>query len=357
MVEEQNAVQTQAQPVNAEAPQQATSANRRLRIVLPGGSGQVGQMLARCFQQQGHFVTVLTRSPFAAAWQTMHWDGLQPGPWTEALEGADVCINLTGRGINCRLTAANRKDLYESRIGSTLLLHRVIAGLNHPPKLWMNASAATIYHRAVDERGVDLPLEESSPIDGADLLPPHQTPAPWARRRGFMARLVRDWEAAFFSTPTPRTRKIALRSAVTFSPAPGNVFAVLSNLVRMSFGGSAGSGRQFVPWIHEADYARAVAFLIAREDLDGPFNLAAPNPIQNRPFMAALREAWDVPNGFPAPSLAVRLGALLMGSNAELVLGSCRAVPGRLLEAGFRFEFPDWPEAAEDLVRQWKNRE
>jgi NAD dependent epimerase/dehydratase family enzyme len=135
------------------------------------------------------------------------------------------------------------------------------------------------------------------------------------------------------------------------------VFAVLLNLVRLSLGGTQGNGRQFVTWIHEADYARAVEFLIAREDLDGPFNIAAPNPLPNREFMAALREAWGMPNGLPAPSLAIHLGAFLMRTEAELVLQSCRAIPGRLLDAGFEFEFPDWPEAAEDLVRQWRNRE
>src|ERR1039457_2729989 len=111
---------------------------------------------------------------------------------------------------------------------------------------------------------------------------PNPAAEPWAERRGFMQRVVRDWEAAFFGTATPRTRKIALRSAVTFSPTPGNVFAVLLNLVRLSLGGRQGSGRQFVSWIHEADYARAVEFLIGRDDLSGPFNLAAPNPLPNR---------------------------------------------------------------------------
>jgi NAD dependent epimerase/dehydratase family enzyme len=328
---------------------------RPLRIVLPGGSGQVGEMLARYFQERGHRVTVLTRSPYAANWQTVHWDGENPGPWVETLEGADVCINLTGRSINCRPTMANRREIYTSRIGSTQLLHRVVASMANPPKLWMNASAATLYKRAVDERGVDLPLDEASPVEGGDvvgeLLPGAES---WSHPRGFMARVVRDWEAAFFGAETPRTRKVALRSAVTFSPAPGNVFALLSNLVRLSLGGTQGSGRQFLPWIHEADYARAVEFLIAREELDGPFNLAAPNPARNREFMEALREALDVPNGIPAPSLAIRLGALLMGTNPELVLGSCRAVPGRLLDAGFEFLFPEWPEAADDLARRWK---
>jgi hypothetical protein len=328
-----------------------------MRIVIPGGSGQVGQMLARHFQQLGHHVTVLTRGPYSANWQTVHWDGETPGSWTEYLEGADACINLTGHTINCRPTLANRQAIYRSRIGSTRLLHQVIAGLADPPKLWMNASAATLYRRLVNANKIDLPLDESSPITDVVIPIDAAGAPPWSRQRGFTQRVVRDWEAAFFSAETPRTRKIALRSAVTFSPVPGNVFAVLSNLVRLSFGGTQGSGRQFIPWIHETDYARAIEFLIARADLDGPFNLAAPNPVQNRQFMEALRDAWNMPNGFPAPTLAILLGALVMGTNPELVLSSCRAVPTRLLQAGFEFHFPYWQEAAEDLVRKWKNRD
>jgi uncharacterized protein (TIGR01777 family) len=336
-----------------------TIAANPLRIVLPGGSGQVGQALARYFQQRGHQVTVLTRGPYTAPWQTVHWDGEHPGPWVEYLEGADVCINLTGRSVNCRHDAAHRQTIYESRICSTNLLGRVIAGLTEPPKLWMNASAATIYARSLDENGVDLPLDETAGSLDSSALSAETGPSAerWARRRNFTARVAQDWEAAFFRAETPRTRKIALRSAIVLSPTPGGAFGVLSNLVRLSLGGKQGNGRQFVSWIHEADYARAVEFLIAREDIDGPINLAAPNPLPNREFMAALREAWDVPNGLPAPWLAIQLGALFLRTEPELVLSSCRAVPGRLLRAGFKFEFPDWPEAAQDLVQQWKNRD
>jgi uncharacterized protein len=335
-----------------------TTNPRPLRIVLPGGSGQVGQALARHFQQLGHHVTVLTRGPYTAPWQTVHWDGENPGPWTEYMEGADVCINLSGRSVNCRYDTAHRQSIYESRIHSTRLLGHVIASLAEPPRVWMNASAATIYTRALDEKGVDLPLDELTGRLGEEE---HQAaPAPfaprWSPRRGFSAREARDWEAAYFAAETPRTRKIALRSAIVLSPTPGTAFGVLSNLVRLSLGGKQGNGRQFVSWIHEADYARAVEFLIAREEIDGPVNLAAPNPLPNRAFMAALREAWDVPNGFPAPWIAIQLGALFLRTEPELVLQSCRAVPGRLLDAGFQFQFPGWPQAAEDLVQQWRHR-
>src|ERR1035438_8632309 len=143
-----------------------SSVLRPLRIVLPGGSGQVGQALARHFTERGHQVTVLTRGPYTASWQTVHWDGENIGSWTEYLEGADVCINLAGRNVNCRYDAANRQAIYESRIGSTRLLGRVMAELSEPPRVWLNASAATIYRRDVDDDGDDLRLDEACALGG-----------------------------------------------------------------------------------------------------------------------------------------------------------------------------------------------
>jgi NAD dependent epimerase/dehydratase family enzyme len=148
-----------------------------------------------------------------------------------------------------------------------------------------------------------------------------------------------------------------LRSAITLSPAPGNAFEILSNLVRFSLGDQQGNGRQYVSWIHETDFARAVEFLIAHEEIEGVVNVASPNPLHNREFMAALREAWRMPNGLPAPAFAIELAAFFLRTESELVLKSRRVIPGRLLDAGFTFDFPDWPEAAEDLVRKWRARE
>jgi uncharacterized protein (TIGR01777 family) len=323
---------------------------RPLRIVLPGGSGQVGQMLARHFQQRGHHVTVLTRGPYTAPWPTVHWDGENLGPWTEHLEGADVCINLAGRSVNCRYHQANREAIYRSRIHSTRLLNYVIAGLADPPPVWLNASTATIYRHSL-HRDMD---EATGELGGNELISKRRrAPDTW----DFSVGVAKDWETAFFETSTPRTRKVALRSAIVFSPTPGGAFSVLSNLVRLSLGGTQGNGRQFVSWIHESDFARAIEFLIAREEIDGPVNLAAPHPLPNREFMAALRDAWDVPNGLLAPALLIELAALFLRTESELVLKSRRVIPSRLLDAGFEFDFPDWPEAAEDLVSQWRHRD
>ncbi|HTW80933.1 MAG TPA: TIGR01777 family oxidoreductase [Terracidiphilus sp.] len=321
--------------------------NGRLRIVIPGGSGQVGRMLASFFQERGHYVTVLTRGPYTANWQTVHWDGMNPGPWVETLEGADVVIHLSGKSVNCRATERNKRALYDSRIGPTRLLGRVIAGMADPPRLWMNASTATIYRHALD-RAMD---EATGEIGGGEMITKRRrAPEKW----DWTIKLVKDWEAALYGSATPKTRRIAMRTSLVFSPTPGNIFAVLSNLVRFGLGGTQGNGRQYVSWMHEADYARAVEFLIEHEELEGAVNLASPNPIRNREFMAALREAWDMPNGLPAPAPLIQFGAIFLRTEPELVLKSRRVIPGKLLDAGFEFEFPEWAGAAEDLVRKWR---
>jgi uncharacterized protein len=323
---------------------------RPLRIVLPGGSGQVGRVLARYFQERGHHVTVLTRGPYTAPWQTVHWDGAHVGPWTEHLEGADVCINLAGRSVNCRYGERNRASIYHSRIDTTRLLNHVIRGLAQPPRVWLNASTATIYRHALDR-----PMDEATgELGGYETISGRRrAPETW----NFSVHVAKDWERVFFETETPRTRKVALRTAITMSPAPGSAFGVLSNLVRVGLGGTQGNGRQLVSWIHEEDFARAVEFLIERDDLAGPVNIAAPNPLPNHEFMAALREAWEMPNGLPEPAFLIKIAAFFLRTEPELVLKSRCVVPGRLLRAGFMFEFPSWPEAAQDLVWQWRHRD
>lgn len=309
-----------------------------MRIVIPGGSGQVGRILARHFHAQGHAVTVLSRHPTPAPWRMVGWDGITTGDWIDAIAGSDVCINLTGRSVNCRYTLANRSAIYESRIKSTLLLNDVISSLNTPPHLWVNASTATIYRHALDRAMDEATGELGGDEPGA--------PDTW----NFSIGVAKGWEQAFFSTSTTRTRKIAIRSAITFSSDRGGAFDVLSGLVRRGLGGKQGSGDQFVSWIHEADFVRAIDLLILREELSGVVNLAAPNPLRNRDFMRGLREAWGVPFGLATPGWMLEIGAWLMRTESELVLKSRRVVPGRLLAAGFSFLFPEWPAAARELV-------
>jgi uncharacterized protein (TIGR01777 family) len=266
------------------------------------------------------------------------WDGLTPGGWVDDLAQSDVVINLAGRSVNCRYTAENRRIIYDSRIRSTQLLNEIIAGLNHPPPLWVNASTATIYRHSLD-RAMD---ETTGELGGGEP----GAPDTW----NFSIGVAKGWEEAFFGTPTPQTRKVAIRSAMTFSPDRGGVFDVFSGLVRCRLGGRQGSGRQFVSWIHETDFARAVDFLISREEMAGVVNLASPNPIPNRDCMRALRDAWGMRVGLPTTAWMIEIGTFFMRTESELVLKSRRVVPGRLLNAGFEFQYPDWPAAARELV-------
>lgn len=316
-----------------------------LRIVIPGGSGQVGRLLARHFCAQGHAVTILTRRPKPGEmWREVPWDGATRGPWAAELDGADVCINLAGRSVNCRYHARNRREIYDSRIVPTRLLNEVVAGLKTPPRVWMNASTATIYRHSLDQPMTEARGELGGNEPGA--------PDTW----NFSIRVAKGWEQAFFEAEIPGTRKIALRSAVTFSADKGGIFDVLSTLVRRGLGGTNGSGEQMVSWVHGEDFCRAVDFLIVNESLSGVVNVASPHPMKNREFMCALRQAWGVPLGLPAPAWLIEVGCFLLQTESELVLKSRNVVSGRLEEAGFRFLFLKWPEAAHDLVAQWRRR-
>ncbi len=312
------------------------------RIVLAGGTGQIGTLLARHFHQRGDQVVVIARSVQPAPWRVAEWDGVTLGTWGAELEHADVLINLAGRSVNCRYTAANRRAIKDSRVQSTSLLGQAITQLAHPPRLWMNASTATIYRHALD-RAMD---EATGEMGGSE----QNCPSTWR----FSIDVATSWEEAFFSAVTPHTRKIALRSAMVMSPDPGGIFAELLRLVRFRLGGTAGSGEQFVSWIHGVDFIRSIEFLMGHEEFNGPVNLAAPGPLPNREFMRALRQAWGTRAGLPATRPMLELGALFLRTETELILKSRRVIPGRLLRAGFEFQFRDWPQAARNLVERWR---
>jgi len=313
-----------------------------MKIVIPGGSGQVGTVLARAFHTDGHDVVVLSRRAGVRPWRVVRWDGATLGSWQTEIDRCDVVINLAGRSVNCRYTDANREEILQSRVSSTRVVGQAIVQAARPPRVWLQASTATIYaHR------YDSPNDEHSGILGG-----HESNAPSSWR--FSIDVARAWERAFEEAFTGRTRKVALRSAMTLSPDPGGVFDTLVGLARRGFGGSAGHGRQFMSWIHYEDFVAAVQWLIDRHDIDGAVNVAAPNPLPNAAFMRVLRDACGVPFGLPAYKWMLEIGAVFMRTETELILKSRRVVPARLLEHGFTFKYPDWPSAAHDLCRQWK---
>lgn len=315
-----------------------------MRIVIPGGSGQVGTVLARALHAEGHEVVVLSRAPEPRPWRTAPWDGVSEGPWRRHLDGSDIVINLAGRSVNCRYRRANREAILQSRVRSTRAVGDAIARARRPPRVWLQASTATIYaHR------YDAPNDELTGILGGD-----ESGAPDTWR--FSIDVATAWERTFEEAAVPGTRKVLLRSAMTMSPDPGGVFATLLTLVRCGLGGRAGDGRQFMSWIHDQDFVAAIGWLIDRDDVDGTVNLASPNPLPNAAFMRALRHAWGMPIGLPAPRWLLEIGVFLMRTESELILKSRRVVPGRLLDQGFAFRFPDWPDAAIDLCRRWRAR-
>jgi uncharacterized protein (TIGR01777 family) len=316
-----------------------------MKIVIPGGSGQVGTILARSFQAEGHEVVVLSRSPGSAPWRVVPWDAGSLGAWAAEVDGADVVINLAGRSVNCRYDAANRREILDSRVDSTRVLGAAVARAARPPRVWLQASTATIYaHR------YDAPNDEATGILGGGEP---DVPETWR----FSIDVARAWERALDEAPAPDVRdvrKVKMRAAMVMSPDPGGVFETLLNLVRRGLGGKAGDGRQYVSWIHHVDFVRSVHWLIGREGFEGPVNLAAPNPLPYADFLRALREAWGIPFGLPATKWMLEIGARVLGTETELVLKSRRVVPGRLLQEGFPFDFPTWPEAARDLCEAWR---
>jgi uncharacterized protein (TIGR01777 family) len=307
------------------------------KYVIPGGTGPVGHVLRRALGAAGHEVVVLSRRPDGAP-GTLPWDGRSVGDWARAVDGADVVVNLAGRSVNCRYTKANVAEMLRSRVDSTRAVGQAIAAAARPPRVWLQMSTATIYaHR------FDAPNDEASGRIGGDEP---GVPAYWRTS----IDVARAWEAAQSEAETPRTRKVALRTAMVMSPDPGSVFDVLCGLCRRGLGGPIAGGRQYLSWIHERDFARAVLFLAARDDLSGAVNLAAPVPLTQRAFMAALREALGVRVALPAMRWMVAIGAFFLRTDTELVLKSRRVVPGRLAAAGFTFDFPDWAPAARELV-------
>jgi len=302
-------------------------------------------MLAAYFHSRGDAVTVLARQAAENPWRTVIWNGHDLDPsWLREIEGADVVINLAGRSVNCRYHPANRREIKESRLQTTRLIGRAIGECAHPPAVWMNASTATIYRHSLDR-----PMDEATgEIGGREA----GLPSTWK----FSIDVATSWEEAFFSAATPCTRKIALRSAMVMWPSPGGIFTTLLSLVRAGLGGRAGTGKQFVSWIHGDDFIRALEFLIAHGEFTGIVNVSAPSPLPNYEFMRELRRAACVRIGLPAAKWILEIGAVFLRSETELILKSRRVVPARLLQSGFEFRFPRWGEAADNLIRKMRER-
>ena len=310
------------------------------RIILAGGSGFLGLALARYFQQSGHAITVLTRSPGMKAngIREIAWDACSPGDWANELDGAAAVINLTGRSVNCRYNSRNRRAILESRVNSTRAIGQAIARCKTPPPVWLNASTATIYKHTFGPAWT-----EAGEIGGCAEA-----------KDQFSVEVATAWEQTLNEALVPHTRKVAMRAAMVLGTGRNSVFPVLWRLARLGLGGRMGNGRQFVSWIHETDFCRGVEWLITHDQLSGPVNLCAPNPLTNAEMMKTLRTICGLPVGLPAARWMLEVGAFVLRTETELTIKSRHVVPGKLIGSGFHFQFPLLQQAVEDLQRKLK---
>jgi Predicted nucleoside-diphosphate sugar epimerase len=312
-----------------------------MKIVIPGGSGHIGTLLARAMHHQ-HEVVVLSRRSGLRPWRTVAWDGTSPGPWVGEIDGSDVVVNLAGRSVDCRYGERNRREILLSRVESTRAVGDAIAGAQNPPHPWLQASTATIYSHRYDAAND----EEHGVLGGSE----GDVPSAWR----FSIEVANLWERAFDEAKTPRTRKVTMRSAIVMTPDAGTPFDIFLRLVRLGLGGKAGNGRQFVSWVHHDDFIRAIRFLIDQRFISGAVNIAAPNPLPNAGFMKAIRDAWGISFGIGAGRRLLEVAAFLHRTETELLLKSRRVVPGRLLQNGFTFRHTSWPETARALCEEWR---
>ncbi|MDQ8185475.1 TIGR01777 family oxidoreductase [Pelagicoccus sp. SDUM812002] len=302
------------------------------KLVIAGGTGFLGQVLARHFTRKNWQVIILTRDPHPPTFvgQPLNWNGETLGSWTAALEGAHAIVNLCGKSVDCRYHPSNRKQILDSRIAPTRVLAQAIQKLERPPAVWLNAASATIYRHSLE-----TPMDENHGELGD----------------GFSVDICRAWEAAFFEDNLTQTRRVALRTSMVLGHGKNSVYPILARIARCGMGGKLGSGEQMVSWIHEADFARAVEFAIDDEEISGTLNVTAPAPLRNSVFMRAIRGAVRIPFGLPHYRPMLEVAAWLLRTETELTLKSRFAVPAKLLKRRFVFYYPFVDEALGDLAR------
>lgn len=296
-------------------------------MLIAGGTGFIGRLLTQYFTQAGYKVWVLTRKPMLP--NEHYWDGkTMAGGWPGLLQQSDVLINLAGKSVNCRYTEVNKKAILQSRLESTWVLHQAMQSVEKRPGLWLNASSATIYDHSQTHLNT-----ETNGIIGSD----------------FSMDVVKALEEAFFRIPVAGVHQAALRISIVMGNE-GGAFPEYKAITKRLLGGPQGSGAQWVSWIHHTDLCSAINHLINHPNPSGVWNITAPQPIRNKPFMEELRKNTGMPFGLPAPAALLHLAAALLGTETELLLKSRYVYPERLLQSGFEFTYPSWQAACRQLI-------
>ena len=306
------------------------------RVVIAGGTGFIGSFLSKRLAEDGSDVTVLSRRPGSGDGKIgrVQWDGKTLGDWTREIDGADVLINISGRSVNCRYNERNRRDILESRTDSTRVLSEALAQAKNPPSVWLNASTATIYKHTFDHA-----MDEATGVIEA-------TPE---AKDAFSIEVACAWEKTLKDSPTPATRKVAMRTAMVFAANSGGVYRTLRSLARWGLGGPIAGGHQMISWIHEYDFCQAVEWLIDHQELSGPVNVASPNPVQQRDMARIILREVGMPVGMHATRWMLELAAFIHRTEAELILKSRYVVPAKLKASGFQFQYPRMEDAVHEI--------
>lgn len=312
------------------------------KIIIAGGTGFIGQEMTKYFGKENKIV-ILTRNTEHAKNNRNHfnllvkedllnvqfikWDIKTTGNWAKELENADLIINLAGRTVNCRYNEKNKKEIFDSRMDAVKTIGEAIRQCSCPPKLWINASSATIYRHATDRPQDEYSVEF---------------------KNDFSVEVCKLWEKTFFDQVTANTRKVALRMAITLGT--GGVLIPYFNLLKFGLGGKQGSGKQMFSWVHIEDTCRMIEWIKDKDTIEGVYNCSSPNPVTNKEFMQTLRKITSVTWGLPIYNWMLRIGALIIGTPAELILKSRWVLPTKMLETGFRYKYPFLPDALSGII-------
>lgn len=297
-----------------------------MKIIIAGGTGFLGENLEKYFAAKGDQIYILTRNPQRK--NEIYWDAQTIGEWKSSLEKADVLINLTGKSVDCRYHEKNKQEIYSSRINSTRILQKAVDECSVKPKIWLNASSATIYVHSEKH----LNTEENG-IIGDD----------------FSMNICKTWEKEFFNIQNNEIRKVALRTSIVLGNN-GGAFPKLKMITKLGLGGKQGRGHQMVSWIHIEDYCKAVDWVIQHETISGTINLTAPAPLSNENMMKKLRKRLKVPFGLNAPVWQLEIASVFLKTETELLLKSRNVYPEKLLKNGFQFLYPGFDEAILNLL-------